>query len=243
MIIILSPAKRMKADTDSLPVRDTPKFPEKTGRLKDYLMGLELPELRTLLRCNEKIALESYRRLRAMEGPRTPAIFAYQGIAFQYMAPTAFTDGEFDYVQRHLRILSGFYGMVRPFDGVYPYRLEMQARPDFCRDLYSFWGEDLGRALSRENDLIVDLASEEYSRAARRGIAPSVRWLTLRFGEVAGGKFREKGTACKMARGSMVRYMAERNITDPEALRDFNLLGYRFCPERSGPNEFVFCKE
>ena len=247
MKIIISPAKRMKEDTDSLPIQGMPQFPEQTERLLVYLKALSLQELQRLLACNDKIATESYRRFQSIDPrrSRTPAIFAYQGIQYQYMAPTAFTDGEFAYVQQHLRILSGFYGMLRPFDGIYPYRLEMQAKlkTAFCENLYEFWGETLGQELSRNNDIVVDLASEEYSRAARQGVSTNVRWITLRFGEEQNGRFREKGTQCKMARGSMVRWMAENRVTDPEALTAFDGLDYRFSPERSEPDCLIFCKE
>ena len=244
MRIIISPAKRMKADPDGMPVLGMPPFPQKTARLLEYLKGLSPEELKSLLKCSERIAEENYRRYQEMDGRalRTPAVFAYQGIQYQYMAPTAFTDRAYDYIQEHLRILSGFYGMLRPFDGIYPYRLEMQARPSFCGSLYDFWGGDLGEALGRECDTVVDLASEEYGRAARRGAPPELRWITVRFGEVRKGRFLEQGTQCKMARGAMVRWMAEREIADPEELRGFDQLDYRLDPGRSADNEFVFCK-
>ncbi len=244
MKIIISPAKRMKEDSDAMPVLGTAPFSEKTDRLKRYLRQLSLSELQALLRCNEHLAEENYRRYQSMDRakPATPAIFAYQGIQYQSMAPTAFTEEQYRYIQEHLCILSGLYGVLRPFDGVTPYRLEMQAKlqTPFCRDLYDFWNEDLGRYLSEENDLVVDLASEEYSRAARQGISPSVRWIKLRFGRIQNGKFREAGTQVKMARGAMVRDMAERNVQTPEALTQFSSLGYRFSPERSKEDLLVF---
>ena len=245
MKIIISPAKRMKEDTDGMPVLGMPPFPEKTGMLYEYLKGLSLEELKALLRCNDSIAAENYRRYQEMDrrNLRTPAIFAYQGIQYQYMAPTAFTDGEYAYLQSHLRILSGFYGCLRPFDGIYPYRLEMQAKPDFCGNLYRYWGDDLGELLSRDNELVVDLASEEYSRAARQGAGSAVRFLGVRFGELIDGKFREKGTQCKMARGTMVRWMAEHRVENPEDLKRFDLLDYRFSPDRSGEDQYTFVRE
>ena len=107
--------------------------------------GLPLPELKRLLACNDALAQEAYRNFRAMELDRgeTPALFAYDGIQYKYMAPGLFTQEQLDYVKEHLRILSGFYGVLRPFDGVSPYRLEMQAKlkADFCRNLYEFWGD------------------------------------------------------------------------------------------------------
>lgn len=243
--IIISPAKRMKEDTDAMPVLGVPPFPEKTAQLQAYLRQLSPSELQAFLQCNARLAEENYRRYQDMDRnkPATPAIFAYQGIQYQYMAPTAFTDTQYRYIQEHLRILSGLYGCLRPFDGVVPYRLEMQAKSEYFGDLYRFWGTDLGQYLSRDNDLVIDLASEEYSRAARQGISPTLRWIRLRFGRVQNGKFREAGTQVKMARGAMVRDMAERNVQTPEELIRFTGLGYRFAPERSEQDLLVFVQE
>ncbi len=247
MKIIISPAKRMKADADVMPARTGPMFPEKTRVLAKYLRGLSLQELRELLRCSEAIAVENYRRYQAMENPqpRTPAIFAYQGIQYQYMGQNAFTDAEYLYLQNHLCILSGFYGLLRPFDGILPYRLEMQAKlkTDFCENLYQFWGDSLGQALSRDNRLVLDLASQEYSLAARQGLSPEVRRISFRFGTVQDGKLRETGTQVKMARGAMVRYLAESRITEVSEVRNFSELGYRFSPERSDNSLLVFTRD
>ena len=150
------------------------------------------------------------------------------------------------YLQEHLRILSGFYGMLRPFDGVTPYRLEMQARLSVngCPDLYAFWGDRLARALAGEAGLVVDLASQEYSRAVLPHLPPSVEVLTCTFGELRkDGRVVEKGTLCKMARGQMVRWMAERGVHRSEELKDFQDLGYRYDAAHSGHDHYVFLKE
>ena len=99
------------------------------------------------------------------------------------------------YIREHLRILSGFYGLLRPFDGVTPYRLEMQARlsVDGKKDLYAFWGGRLAEHLAAETDLVLNLASKEYSRAVEPYLPASVRFLTCTFGEWKGGKIVEKG--------------------------------------------------
>ena len=171
MKIIISPAKKMNDDPDAFPASGLPCFLPETRQLLVWLRGLSYEELKKLLGCSDQLAQLNYRRYQEMELERglTPALFAYEGIQYQHMAPTVFTDAEYAYVQKHLRILSGFYGMLRPFDGIVPYRLEMQAKPEFCCTLYRFWGQRLGTALSEQNDLVIDLASEEYSRAARQG--------------------------------------------------------------------------
>ena len=174
----------------------------------------------------------------------TPAILSYEGIQYRYMAPTVFEQSQLDYIRDHLRILSGFYGLLRPFDGVTPYRLEMQAKlaVDGCRDLYAFWGGTLAEALAAETNLVVNLASKEYSKAVEPHLPASVRFLTCTFGEEKGGKILEKGTACKMARGQMVRWMAEHGIDRAEDLRNFDGLGYAFSPAHSTESNFVFLK-
>lgn len=144
MRIIISPAKKMNTDTDSLAWRDLPAFLPKTGELLEVLRGMSFQKLQKLWNCNEKLAELNYGRLQGMDlrCNLTPAILSYEGIQYQYMAPGVFSGPELEYIQRHLRILSGFYGILRPFDGVTPYRLEMQARlaAGEHKDLYSFWG-------------------------------------------------------------------------------------------------------
>ena len=247
MRIIVSPAKKMNADPDGLPPREAPRFLERTQILLDWLRGLDLEGLRRLLACNGDIARLNYGRFRDMDLRRgfTPALFAYEGIQYRYMAPNVFTAGELAYVQEHLRILSGFYGLLRPFDAVVPYRLEMQAKlkTPFCASLYDFWGDSLARALAEEDGVVLNLASEEYARAIRPHLPGGVRLITPVFGEEAGGRVVEKGVYVKMARGEMVRYLAGRGARGPEEAKGFNGLGYAFRPELSGEERYVFLRE
>ena len=247
MRIIISPAKKMNVDTDSLAPRDLPVFLNRTELLLEKLRGMSDEELKKLWKCNDSIAALNIGRLKDMDLRRalTPAVLAYEGIQYQYMAPGVFTDEEFNYVQEHLRILSGFYGILRPLDGVTPYRLEMQAKlsVDGAKDLYAFWGDSLAESLSAETDCIVNLASKEYSRAVSKYLPPSVTMITCVFGEEKDGKIIEKGTMCKMARGEMVRYMAENHIEKAEEIKSFSGLRYRFSPEHSDENTFVFLRK
>ena len=246
MRIIISPAKKMNADTDTLPWRDLPVFLPQTQQLLDRLRGMSSEELQKLWKCNDQIAALNAQRLRDMDLHRnlTPAIIAYEGIQYQYMAPDVFTQKEYDYVQEHLRILSGFYGVLRPMDGVTPYRLEMQAklRMGDAKDLYAFWGEALARSVLDGADCVINLASKEYSVCVSKYLRPGIRFITCVFGEEKNGKIIEKGTMCKMARGEMVRYMAEHQITKPEDIRTFDRLGYAFDPVRSDESTYVFVK-
>ena len=247
MKVILSPAKKMKVDTDSFAFRDLPQFLPQTEQLLNRLRSLPYEELKTLWKCSDQIAKQNVERLRAMDLRRTltPALLAYEGIQYQYMAPNVFQWEELDYAQDHLRILSGFYGLLRPFDGVTPYRLEMQAKLSIgqAKSLYEYWGKRISKTLFSETDCVINLASKEYSRCVSPYLTDEVRFVTCVFGEWKEGKVVEKGTMCKMARGEMVRYMAQRRLERPEELKQFSRLGYHFHPERSDDNVYVFIKE
>ena len=205
MRIIISPAKKMKVDTDSLHYQELPEFLPRTEQLCRILQSMSCEDLKKLWKCNDQIAQLNIQRLQNMDlhNHLTPAVLAYEGIQYQYMAPGVFTQQAFCYIQEHLRILSGFYGILRPFDGVTPYRLEMQAklRAGECKDLYDYWGDSLARTLFAGTDCIVNLASREYSVCVSKYMPSNVRFISCIFGEARNGKVIEKGTMCKMARG------------------------------------------
>lgn len=247
MKIIISPAKKMRIDTDSLPWLDLPVFLSRTQHLCATMQSISYEELKKIWKCNDSIAQLNTKRLENIDlyTRLTPAILAYEGIQYQYMAPGVFTEREYDYIQNHLRILSGFYGVLKPFDGVTPYRLEMQAklRIGEHKDLYSFWGSSLANSLLSETDCIVNLASKEYSICVSKYLPQNVRLITCVFGEEKDGKIIEKGTMCKMARGEMVRFMAENQISDPEDIKSFDRLNYCYDRMRSDDKIFVFIRD
>ena len=162
------------------------------------------------------------------------------------MAPKVFSYEQWEYVKTHLRILSGFYGILRPDDRITPYRLEMQARLSMNskKDLYDFWGDSLCRALLRDESagsrVIVNLASKEYSRSIEPYLSEDTRFVTCVFGTTDGNRVKMKASAAKIARGTMVRYMAGKQIEDVEEIKHFSELGYRFSRERSTENCFVY---
>lgn len=246
MRIIISPAKKMNIDTDTFPQPTFPIFLEETSVLMEWICALSFPEAQKLWQCNDKIAELNYRRFQDMNLRRnlTPALVSYEGIQYQYMAPEVFTQKEWDYVQEHLRILSGFYGVLKPLDGVVPYRLEMQAKACAGRtgNLYEFWGDKLYREIDDGDRIILNLASKEYFKCIEKYLEPEDTCVTCIFGERKGDKVIQKGTQAKMARGEMVRFMAEREIVKVEEIRGFDRLGYRFEEELSSGKEYVFLK-
>lgn len=250
MRIILSPAKKMKIASDSLEPTGLPCFQRETQAIAKYLKGLSYEKVKRLWACNDKIATENYERLKSAEPFEgvTPAILAYDGIAFTYMAPGIFQYGEFDYVQEHLRILSGFYGVLKPMDAVVPYRLEMQAKAKIegSKNLYDFWGDKLYKEVIPKDHIIINLASKEYSKTIEKDLSKEDIFITCTFGELSSVKGVEKviqkGVYAKMARGEMVKFMAENNVKAPEEIKAFNRLGYEFCKERSSDCHYVFLR-
>ena len=253
--IIISPAKKMNISDEYSCQLTVPVFQEKAWQLRRALHGLSFEQLKKLWGCSEKPAVQNYERLHACEPGKklTPALLAYEGIQYQYMAPHIFSESQWKYAEVHLRILSGFYGVLHPADGVIPYRLEMQAKLTSFHEafgsvnsLYEYWGDSIYRNLVSETCghqsplQIVNLASGEYSRSVLPYIAPPVTRVSCIFGERDGVKVKVKGTLAKMARGEMVRWMAEEQIEDIRRLREFSRLNYRFQEDLSSDMEYVF---
>ena len=163
--IIISPAKKMRILEDYSCRLSAPVFQEKAGQLHTALRNLSFEELKKLWKCSEKLAVQNYERLHAWVPGRhlTPTLLAYEGIQYQYMAPHIFSESQWTYAEEHLRILSGFYGILRPTDGVIPYRLEMQAKLAPVREafgsvnsLYEYWGDSIYRHLAAETPADID---------------------------------------------------------------------------------------
>lgn len=247
MKIIISPAKKMNIDTDSLPVQSEPVFLRDAEKIKKYMQALSYEEAKRLWACNDKIAELNFARFREMDLKKnlTPAILSYEGIQYQYMAPAVFTEGALSYIQEHLRILSGFYGVLRPLDGIVPYRLEMQAgaKVEGSANLYDFWGGKIYGNVLDGDRTVINLASKEYSRCIEYYLEPDDIFVTCVFGELKEGKIIQKGTLAKMARGEMVRYMAENNVTDLEGLKEFTGLGYQYQKDISKERDYIFLKK
>ena len=216
MRIIISPAKQMRIDTGLFTCTELSVFMEKTEILMRWMQSLSYEEQKKLWACSDKIARQNSERFAHMDLRKnlTPALLAYDGIQYTYMAPAVFEDGQYDYVQEHLRILSGFYGVVKP----------------------------LYREVLDSSRIIINLASKEYSKCIEKYLQPEDRYITCVFGEPEGNKIVQKGVYAKMARGEMVRYMAANAITEPEEIKAFDWSGYRFREDLSSDKEYVFVR-
>lgn len=253
MKIIISPAKKMHRDGETFSVVSKPVFIDEADKIKNRLSGMSRDELKKLWKCSDELTDKNIERLKNMDvySGLSAAITSYEGIQYQYMSPKTLENEGLLYLDKHLRIISGLYGIVRPFDGVREYRLEMQAllKIGDKRNLYDFWGsricdyiieEDLK---SNETQAVINLASEEYSKVVLPYIKERTKCISISFLKSTDKGFKKQATLQKMARGEMVRYMAEQNITDPEALKDFNRLGFEFCQEMSDESNLTFIKK
>lgn len=255
MRIIISPAKRMQVKNDDLPWSQAPVLLKEAEELLHILKEYSEPELKKLYKANDTITHENYLRCRNMDLTRnlTPALLSYVGIQYQYMAPQIFSKEQWDYVCCHLRILSGFYGILKADDGIVPYRLELQARLTTAgsSDLYGFWKDKIYQELVRTQpqetekytgSLILNLASKEYSRAIEPFLRPEDEYVTCIFGTEQNGEVKVKATEAKMARGEMVRYLAEKQAKSLEVVKGFDRLDFEYCSRRSTEKEFIFLK-
>ena len=244
MKIILSPAKKMITDTDSIAPVELPEFIDRTAEILSWMKSQSKEQLKSIWKCNDKIAEQNFNRLENMDlyNMLTPAVLSYEGIAFQYMAPPVFENRQFDYIKNHLRILSAFYGVLKPMDGVTPYRLEMQAKAEIedTKNLYDYWGERLYRSVIDDDRVMINLASKEYSKCIEKYLSDKDKYITVTFCERSGDKLVTKGTYAKMARGEMVRYMAEKAIENPTDIQKFDRLGYIFRGDLSSESGYVF---
>lgn len=248
MKIIISPAKKMNIDDDIFEYRSKPVFFEQAEEIMNYMKNLSYDECKTIWKCSDKLAQLNYDRVVNMDlnYRLTPALFSYEGIQYQYMGARVLSRDALEYLQDNLRILSGFYGILKPLDGVVPYRLEMQSK--FInyknKDLYEYWADKIANSLFEETNLIINLASKEYSKCVEKYLknSPGTKFITCVFGEIKGDKVIEKGTLAKMARGEMVRYLAQNNICDLEGLKRFDKLEYKYSQEKSNEKTYVFIK-
>lgn len=239
MRIILAPAKNMKLVEDSPYKLSEPLYLAKTQVLLDKLKLLTFDKLKKVYKASDEIVLDNLERLKNTELNKllSPACLAYNGIAFKHLAANVFSDEEYQYLNEHLRILSGFYGVLRPFDGIVNYRLEMQSQIDSL-NLYDFWQDLIYKAC--KDDVIINLSSKEYSKCIEDYLEDDVRYINIHFVEKKKDKYVIKATYAKMARGEMLRFMTTNKIEDVEDIKKFNSLNYVYLASLSDDNNFYF---
>ena len=244
MRIIISPAKNMSQNNKEFKYNSLPIFLEDTKKILSTLREKTHSELQNIWKCNDKLLDENIQRIKNMDLTKnlTPAILTYEGMVFKHFVPAVLEDNNIEYLQKNLRILSGFYGVLKPLDGITPYRLEMQSKLkiDSFKNLYDFWEDKIYREILDESKIIINLASKEYTKAIEKFLTEDIRFITCSFVEKSGDQLVTKGTYSKMARGEMARFIAKHNLEKPEELKKFNELGYIFREDLSSETEYIF---
>ena len=253
MLVVISPAKAL----DFSPVSQAPTEPAyraEAARLAKTARGLTLGDLKKLMSISDDLARLNRDRFRDFQDVPSaeaikPAAYAFDGDTYTGLDATTMSEDELRWAQGHLRILSGLYGLLRPLDGIQPYRLEMGSRLKTRRgkNLYDYWGESLSKELVRlgaemGTDILVNCASQEYFGAVDNK-ALKLRVVTPQFMEVKNGQPRIVSFFAKQARGAMARYIVDNRLIDPEALKDFGAGGYAYDPDLSEGDRPVFLRE
>lgn len=250
MIAIISPAKNMRnLKIDNINPQIIGKeryFTKETEEIIRVLKNLAPWDIQSLMKVNEKIALQSYAYFQDFNfnDKGVCGLLAYDGLVFKNIKAEDFTKEDFDYANKHIRILDAFYGMVNPLDDILPYRLEMQYPIKIQgNNLYKFWDDKIYKKLYSEDNVIVNLASEEYAKTVRRFLNKDDIFIDIDFKVNKDGKLKTLATLAKMARGQMVKYIIENKINNPEDLKDFTFNNFKYCSNLSTSKKFVFIKE
>lgn len=254
MLVVISPAKRLDWAERDVAMTE-PDFQDDAVRLAKTARNLTLGKLKSLMSLSDDLARLNRERFQAFEeAPEQdvtrPAALAFAGDTYQGLEAASLDRDELAWAQDHLRILSGLYGTLRPLDAIQPYRLEMGSRLKTRRgsNLYDYWRDELSKALNSQaqeigSDVLINCASQEYFGA----VAPKVlkpRVITPQFLEDKGDGNGPKIVSffAKKARGAMARFIIQNRLTDPTAIRDFDLGGYRWDADLSTPERPVFVR-
>ncbi|KPY37013.1 hypothetical protein ALO52_04780 [Pseudomonas syringae pv. primulae] len=255
MLMVISPAKTLDFETPPTTERFTqPQYLDHSQELISQLRELAPAQIAELMHLSDKLAGLNAARFGSWTPAFTPenakqALLAFKGDVYTGLQAETLDEDQLDYAQKHLRMLSGLYGLLRPLDLMQPYRLEMGTRLANARgkDLYAFWGtrisEWLNEALADQgDDLLLNLASTEYFSAVKRS-ALNARIIDTEFKDLKNGQYKIISFYAKKARGMMSRFVIEERIDSPEALRAFDVQGYRYNAELSTPSKLVFLRD
>ena len=255
MLMVISPAKTLDYETPpTTPLFTQPQHLEHAQELIAQLREMSPQQIGELMHLSDKLAALNVARYGSWERPFNPsnakqALLAFKGDVYTGLAAEDFSEADFDFAQRHLRMLSGLYGVLRPLDLMQPYRLEMGTKLANARgkNLYEFWGDDisgwLNQALAEQGDeVLLNLASNEYFGAVKRK-ALNARVIDTEFKDLKNGQYKIISFYAKKARGLMARYVIKERLRDPAGLKDFSYQGYRYSAEQSKPDSLVFLRD
>jgi len=254
MLMIISPAKTLDYESPLATETHTqPDFLDDACELIDQLKELEPHQVSNLMSISDKLGQLNAERFQTWHTPFTPdnarqAVLAFKGDVYTGLDAESFSNEDFSFAQKHLRILSGLYGLLKPLDLMQPYRLEMGTRFENTRgkDLYAFWGskitEALNQLLASDDKVLVNLASNEYFKSVQKKHLDA-RLVTPQFKDWKNGQYKMISFYAKKARGLMCRYAIQNRITQADDLKGFNLEGYYFSEDQSDNNNWVFLRD
>jgi cytoplasmic iron level regulating protein YaaA (DUF328/UPF0246 family) len=255
MLILISPAKKL--DYDTAPTTDTftqPQFLDHSQVLIDQLKAYAPHEIASLMKLSDKLAVLNAERYDAFNTPFSTdnakqSVLAFKGDVYEGMQADSMDQTSLEYAQKHLRILSGLYGVLRPLDLMQAYRLEMGTKLENARgkDLYAFWGDVITDKINADlaesgNDLIVNLASNEYFKSVKKKNLQG-RLVTPAFKDWKNDQYKMISFYAKKARGMMTRYIIDNQIETYEGLLGFDSAGYAYNEAMSKENEPVFIRK
>ena len=247
MKIIISPAKKLNDKKNNLQNTSNIQFLNETKYLIKELQKYSLIEIKKMMNISDKLALLNYERFQNWDlnsSDVMPAILLFKGDVYKGLKADSFSNEQLNFAQDHLRIISGLYGLLRPLDLVFPYRLEMgtNIQTNKADNLYEFWNDKLRLNLiseMKDNDILINLASNEYSKALELDQFKQ-KVITPVFKDSKNGRLKVISFYAKRARGEMVNYIVRNNIKDLSDVRSFNYGGYTFVSEEN--NEILFAR-
>jgi uncharacterized protein len=256
MIILLSPAKDLSEEpVNGVKPLTEPRLLEYTVPLASKLKSMGERKLASLMDISPKLAALNHERYQHWAQPFTsrnarPAVFTFNGEAYRGLDARSLDGDDLRFAQRHLRILSGLYGVLRPLDLMQAYRLEMGAKLTMgrnCKDLYAYWGDRITASLNEDlqavdGDVVVNLASAEYSKAVKPKLL-NANVITPVFKDRTAGGYKVVMMYAKHQRGAMARHIIRYRLLDAAFLKQYTGDGYRFAPEESTATEWVFLRD
>ena len=252
MKTLISPSKTLNFDNNiNCDITSKCRLIDYTSELHKILISYSKNDLKNLMNVSDKIAELNYNRFKTWEDPSNSktskqAIYAFKGDVYSGLDAESIEEDKFDYLQNSLRIISGYYGLLRPFDQILPYRLEMGTKleNENGNNLYKFWGDKITNVLNEdldEDDIIVNLASDEYFKSINKDKIKS-KIITPVFKEFKNGLYKVIAIYAKKARGLMSRFLIERKSTSIDDIKLFNINGYSFDSNLSNDSQLVFTR-
>ncbi|MFT6958516.1 MAG: cytoplasmic iron level regulating protein YaaA (DUF328/UPF0246 family) [Halieaceae bacterium] len=255
MLIVISPAKTLDFDSPTTTRKNTqPQFLESAGLLIDDARKMSPTDIRQLMGVSENIAQLSHQRFMNWGTPFTldnakQAILAFKGDVYTGLEAETLSAEQLSFAQKHLRILSGLYGLLRPLDLMQAYRLEMGLKfgNSGGSDLYQFWGDRINLTLNSQlkksgSQVLLNLASQEYFKSVKAS-ALEADIVTPVFKDLKGEKYKVISFFAKKARGQMARYIIEKGLNEPDSLKRYRVAGYRYNKAESTAREMVFTRD